>query len=218
HWVSAQHAVPCTVRVYDRLFDVESPTDIADLNPDSLVEIHGCQLEPAAAHNDDAACFQFERQGYFSRDTIDSKPDALVFNRTITLRDTWAKLQADDKPAEQPKTKAKPQIQKAEEALPPDVQRRADQFAAAGAATADARRMALTPTLGRLFEEARSHSKHAAAVAKWIVNEVVRHPAVLGEGATVLDGKSLAELVDLVEGGTINGTAGKEVLAEMIAT
>lgn len=218
HWVSASHAVPCTVRVYDRLFNVESPTDIADLNPDSLVEMHGCQLEPAAANNDEVGCFQFERQGYFSRDTIDSKPDALVFNRTITLRDTWAKLQADDKPAEQPKATAKPQVQKAEEALAPDAQQRADQFAAGGAAAADARRMALTPALGRLFEEARSHSKHAAAVAKWIVNEVVRHPGALEGGTAVLDGKSLAELVELVEGGTINGTAGKEVLAEMIAT
>jgi glutaminyl-tRNA synthetase len=94
HWVSDADAVPAEVRLYNQLFARPDPNPadfIADLNPDSLEVLTGCKLEPelAAANTDDPV--QFERQGYFCRDP-DSTPAHLVFNRTVGLRDTWARV------------------------------------------------------------------------------------------------------------------------------
>jgi glutaminyl-tRNA synthetase len=96
HWVSAAHAVDAEVRLYDRLFASEDPSDegrdpLTDLNPASLEIVRGSKVEPALAHAAPSERFQFERQGYFSVDP-DSRPGALVFNRTVTLKDTWAKI------------------------------------------------------------------------------------------------------------------------------
>jgi glutaminyl-tRNA synthetase len=98
HWVSAPDAVTAEVRQYNPLFknpDPDAANFVADLNPDSLEVIRDAKLEPAAAAGNDVAAVQFERQGYFVRDT-DSAPGRPVFNRTIGLRDTWAKVSASD--------------------------------------------------------------------------------------------------------------------------
>jgi glutaminyl-tRNA synthetase len=96
HWVSARHAVPAEIRLYDRLFTVADPdTDEAGksyrdyLNPESRRVVHGW-VEPAAAQASPEQSFQFERLGYFVADRYDHRPDAPVFNRSVTLRDTWA--------------------------------------------------------------------------------------------------------------------------------
>ncbi|HKB13151.1 MAG TPA: glutamine--tRNA ligase/YqeY domain fusion protein [Vicinamibacterales bacterium] len=98
HWVSAAHAVPVEVRLYDRLFSVEDPenvpegrTFIDNINPHSLEAISAAQAEPSVATLDIGARVQFERLGYFCVDT-DSRKEALVFNRTVSLRDTWARI------------------------------------------------------------------------------------------------------------------------------
>ncbi len=97
HWVSAADAIPAEVRLYSTLFKRPDPGadgDIfADINPDSLEVLRGALLEPSLAQMPAGEVVQFERQGYFCPD-LDSRPDALVFNRTIGLRDTWAKVQA----------------------------------------------------------------------------------------------------------------------------
>ena len=98
HWVSAAHAVPAEVRLYDHLFDRENPSAVEEghewtdyLNPNSLETLMDCQLEPSLQKATVGDRFQFERLGYFSVDP-DSQPDRLVFNRTVTLRDKWAKM------------------------------------------------------------------------------------------------------------------------------
>jgi len=96
HWVSAAHAVDAEIRLYDRLFRSEDPGDngrdpLADLNPESLNVLTGCKVEPMLAGAPAGTRFQFERQGYFCVDP-DSVPGAPVFNRTVTLKDTWAKI------------------------------------------------------------------------------------------------------------------------------
>jgi glutaminyl-tRNA synthetase len=97
HWVSAAHALDVAVRLYDRLFTTETPGESGDyraeLNPASLEVLTGCKLEPSVAAAPPGARFQFERLGYFCVDP-DSRPGALVFNRTVTLKDTWAKISA----------------------------------------------------------------------------------------------------------------------------
>jgi len=97
HWVSASHAVDAEVRLYDKLFTVEDPLgekgEFTDyLNPDSLIIKKGAKVEPAVGKLEAGARFQFERLGYFTIDR-DTKEDHIVINRTITLRDTWAKIQ-----------------------------------------------------------------------------------------------------------------------------
>jgi glutaminyl-tRNA synthetase len=128
HWVSADHARDVEVRLYDRLFTVPRPgsgpgsgpgsdPDGGDvdyrehLNPDSLVVLPDAKLEPAAAdaplQDGPGARFQFERQGYFSLDPAASTPDRPVYNRTVTLRDTWSARREEAKPAHEPKPATK---------------------------------------------------------------------------------------------------------------
>jgi glutaminyl-tRNA synthetase len=99
HWVAAADALPAEVRLYSTLFarpDPGADGDVmADLNPDSLEVLRGCLVEPALAAAAVGEAVQFERQGYFCADP-DSTPGHLVFNRTVGLRDTWAKVQATD--------------------------------------------------------------------------------------------------------------------------
>jgi len=96
HWVSAAHAVPVEVRLYDRLFKVPDPDEgesfLANLNPDSLRVVRA-QVEPALAAAAPELRCQFERKGYFFADPVDSRPGAPVFNLIVPLRDTWAKLE-----------------------------------------------------------------------------------------------------------------------------
>lgn len=97
HWVSARHAVTCEVRLYDRLFSTPSPgrgDDIAaDLNPESLRIAAEARLEPSLAGAGAGDRFQFERLGYFAVDAVRSAPGQPSFNRTVTLRDSWAKIE-----------------------------------------------------------------------------------------------------------------------------
>jgi glutaminyl-tRNA synthetase len=101
HWVSAEHAIDAEVRLYDRLFSVENPNRVEDgagdwmdhINEDSLRVVSGCKLEPALAAAEPLDRVQFERVGYFVVDPVDSVPGAPVFNRTVALKDSWAKLE-----------------------------------------------------------------------------------------------------------------------------
>ncbi len=99
HWVSAAHAVEAEVRLYDTLFSRENPGDESEglefaayLNPKSLEVLSGCKLEPSLSGAPHGSRYQFERLGYFCVDP-DSQPDSPVFNRTVVLRDTWAKIE-----------------------------------------------------------------------------------------------------------------------------
>ncbi|HDH97757.1 MAG TPA: glutamine--tRNA ligase/YqeY domain fusion protein, partial [Deltaproteobacteria bacterium] len=100
HWVSATHSLRAEVRLYDHLFLEANPDEVKDggdlranLNPNSLETLTSCRVEPSLANAAPGSRFQFERQGYFCVDTKDSSDRALVFNRTVTLRDTWAKIE-----------------------------------------------------------------------------------------------------------------------------
>ena len=103
HWVSIQHSVPVEVRLYDRLFVNPSPGSddpggnfLNDLNPDSIETVTSCRVEPGLLKAKPEDIYQFERVGYFCVDSKESRPEALVFNRTVTLRDTWAKLEQEN--------------------------------------------------------------------------------------------------------------------------
>jgi glutaminyl-tRNA synthetase len=100
HWVSADHAVSAEARLYDHLFSAEDPDDapegtdwLSNLNPKSLEVIEDARVEPFLADAKRGELYQFERLGYFCVDSVDSRAGRLVFNRTVTLRDTWAKIE-----------------------------------------------------------------------------------------------------------------------------
>lgn len=105
HWVSAAHSIPAEIRLYDHLFLKPDPDDVeegkdyrSNLNPNSLEVLSECRLEPSLKDAKPGDLFQFERMGYFCLDP-DSTEERLVFNRTVTLRDTWAKIGRKEKPA-----------------------------------------------------------------------------------------------------------------------
>jgi len=105
HWVSAPHSLQAEARLYDTLFTKEDPDEVgegedftANLNPHSLEVVKDCRIEPGLRGAPLGARYQFERLGYFCVDP-DSTPDKLVFNRTVTLRDTWAKMERKQKEA-----------------------------------------------------------------------------------------------------------------------
>jgi len=104
HWVSAAHSLEAEVRLYDRLFVTPNPSGEKDgpdfktcFNPNSLETLTSCRVEPSLAGAAPGSRYQFERQGYFCVDTVDSSPGALVFNRTASLRNSWAKIEKAQK-------------------------------------------------------------------------------------------------------------------------
>jgi len=99
HWVSAEHSLPAEIRLYDHLFAKENPDDVEDgqdfkanLNPDSLEVLTACRVEPSLRGGKPGSRYQFERLGYFCVDR-DASAEKLIFNRTVSLRDTWAKIE-----------------------------------------------------------------------------------------------------------------------------
>ena len=101
HWVSAAHAVDAEARLYDRLFLSANPNDVPDgqdykddLNSNSLDVLTSCKVEPSLIGAAPGSRYQFERLGYFCVDAVDSTPDTLIFNRTVPLRDSWARIEA----------------------------------------------------------------------------------------------------------------------------
>ena len=182
HWVSAAHAVPVEVRLYDRLFKVERP-DLEEgsfeslLNPQSLEILADSRIEPAAVDPALGERLQFERQGYFFRDPIDSKPDHLVFNRIVPLRDSWAAeaqkqapaaAPAPQKPAE-PKT-PKSQEAKAPEPLSPEEQALLEQL-----------RPTLLPVVDEVLaaqpNEVERYRKGQTGVLGFLLAQVMKRPA-----------------------------------------
>ncbi|HST58873.1 MAG TPA: glutamine--tRNA ligase/YqeY domain fusion protein [Longimicrobium sp.] len=237
-WVSAEHALECEVRLYDRLFTAPNPSeeegDFKDyLNPESLVIIQGALVEPSLADAEPGSRWQFERLGYFNVDPVDSRPGALVFNRTVTLRDTWAKAaEKSAAAASAPKAEKKPKAERTpatgdakprSKAPAPDVERSPE---------LEARRVryagelglpgeeadVLTRELGTsdLFEAALAVGAPAKAVANWVIHELPREQGDRALDALPFGGRALGELAALVEDGTISVSGARQVLAEMV--
>ena len=239
HWVSAAQAVPAEVRLYDRLFKVPRPEeaegDLADqLNPDSLLVVGGAMLEPSLADAAPGSRWQLERVGYFIVDAEGSEPGALVLNRIVTLRDSW-QGHGEDAPEPAPQREKSDRAEKSEKARTRPAKRSrveyraearvrepvlAERFAAwpaeHGITDADADLLTGDLVTGDLFAAAVAAGAPAAAVARWIVNDL---PHALGDrdlAAVPITGAGLGALVVAVESGAIAGAAAKEVFAEMV--
>ncbi|MCL2825643.1 MAG: glutamine--tRNA ligase/YqeY domain fusion protein, partial [Polyangiaceae bacterium] len=217
HWVSAEQSVMVEVRAYDRLFSSESPDSeegdfVEYLNPSSLEVIKEARLEPAAAEaaGVEFERYQFERQGYFAVDA-DSAAGALVFNRIVSLRDTWAKRQ--DAPDAVLETSVKtPQVDSPNDsrAVCKNVVRNVagdsavcQKLVACGVELTDAEAIACYSGLDSFFDAAIAVHSSVRSVAKWVVNEVLRELKTRNLADFPFSGSALGELVQLVDSGQI---------------
>ena len=233
HWVSAAHALEAELRLYDRLFSVADPQGNADrdyrelLNPKSLETVKG-RVEPSLGTARPGDRFQFERLGYFCVDP-DATEDALVFNRIVTLRDSWLKIvQRGDgsAPTRSRRTQAAPKSAghvPAERKSPAQAEMTAAQHSRMehyrdrlGLATGDASLLASDDSLAGFFEEAVRAHDNAKSVANWIINELRPHLKDRPLESLPLAPAALAELVALIDGQAISGNAAKQVFAEMM--
>ncbi len=234
-WVSREHALPAEVRLYDRLFDRPDPEDLDEgetltdhLNPHSLRVVKRAWIEPSVADDPPDTRYQFERVGYFWRDPQDSTPGSLVFNRIVTLKDTWARKaeRAATSPSKPRNAHAVPAPVGERSVISEERagKRRADP-ALASRMEAYVSEMDLAPEdadvltgshgFADFFEEALGEHDDPVTVASWLVNDL----------RGVLDGRDLEELpfggsalgrlAALVSEGRISRRAGKDVLAEM---
>ncbi len=231
HWLSASEAVRVEARVYDRLFRAERPEAEGDfldnLNPDSLSVNPNAFVEPSLAEAEPGSHFQFERLGYFFVDPELSMPGALVFNRTVTLRDTWAKTQEDVDPEQlaaeraaareaEKELKRRQSEQGQETPLSAEEQEVFDRYEALGLQPQDSRSLALDAELREFFDDAHGRYSEAKSVARWLTTELVGRMSDTSWDELPFGGGSLGELAELVDEGTITNATGKQVLDLML--
>jgi glutaminyl-tRNA synthetase len=242
HWVSAAHALPAEFRLYDRLFSVPNPerTEAADedapeledaaapvdaaflrhLNPNSLKVTQGFVESSVAADPTDTR-YQFERQGYFWRDPVDSRADKLVFGRIITLKDAWANQSSEAAKVETRRGKAEAKVTPEPTphtpqptTLTPEQTAEAARLTAHGVAEADARTLARDPQLLAFVNTAPTDGTLAhstlAQVASWTVNDLA---AAVREGRARVQAADLAPLAALLAAGTVTSRIARDTLA-----
>ena len=236
HWLKADRAVRAEVRLIDRMFAVpEPPPDdiVGALNPDSERIVEGALVEPGVAGTPPGMHYQFERHGYFFSDPVDSRGDRLVFNRTVTMRDSWrARVRGEGvgeygggpppAPARGrdagggPGGEHQPTL---EESLRSDDDRRRFRgLVALGVTGAAAASLVRSPVALELFDDARArYPEGTGAIAAWLVNDFTR---ILGadEGAdpSRLGAAALAGLVRAVDNGDLSHRQGRTVLSDLL--
>ncbi|UCD23597.1 MAG: glutamine--tRNA ligase/YqeY domain fusion protein [Gemmatimonadota bacterium] len=235
HWVSAEQSVPAEVRLYDRLFTVPDPEDAPEgqdfttfLNPESMVTLTGSRIEPSVLQDPPGSRYQFERQGYFCSDIVDSSGERLVYNRTVTLRDTWAKI-AEREAGRQPggkvpksettgSNRAKGGTKRIRVGSAERDNRVSRYTKELGLSAGDANVLADNPWVREFFEKTLACYDNATAVAKWVVNDVLRVSKSVKDEDLALSHAHLAALVQMVEDGAITRSVAKEVFSEMAET
>ena len=226
HWLAAAEALPAEVRLYDRLFKAERPEAdghfLDNLNPGSL-DVVQAYVEPSLKDVEPESWFQFERQGFFFTDPELSKPGALVFNRTVTLRDTWAAVAEAVDPEQlaaeraaareaEKELKRKQSEQGKETPLTDEEQAVYERYAELGVQAHDARSLALDADLRAFFDAAFERHGEVKSVSRWLTTELGGR---LGDRALTdlpFGGDAVGELAALVDEGKITNAAGKKVL------
>jgi glutaminyl-tRNA synthetase len=225
HWVSAAHSLEAEVRLYDRLCSVEMPgasgKDFKDeLNPHSLTVVRA-RVEPSLASAAAGEHVQFERLGFFIVDP-DTAPGALVFNRTVALKDSWARATAKaegkaEKPQEKPAEKAPkaPKAPRAEAELSEPAAQLRDRH---GITADEARALDTDASLLALFEQSVAAGAPARAAASMLSNDVLGELRTRKLDKAPFGGADVAALIALVTDGTLSSKLAKDVLGEMLTT
>jgi len=226
HWVSAAHAVPAEVRLYDRLFRDPRPDDaegdfVGNLNPASLEIVRGARVEPSLASAEPGSRWQLERIGYFAVDIVDTRPGALVLNRIVTLREAAPAQPVATKPAvrsakaeTRPKTRSPAEYREEARARTPLLAERFGRYQAdLGLSRDEADLLTGAVATGALFEAALAAHPNARSLAKWFVNDLAGREL---EGSPI-HGAAIGRVVELVERGALTALAAKDVLDELVA-
>ena len=217
-WVESKSAREIEVRLYDRLFQVEQPQGIEDLNPDSLKIIKNALIEPAVITEKPDQRYQFEREGYFYADPVDYTDDAPVFNKIVSLKDSWAKKKKA--PQKAPKAKEK-QIHSegAVKPMTPQEQRLYEHYTQALKLNGEvANTLARDEKLSHFFDEAIEIYNSPVAIANIVANEVARELKYHELEALLFSPKQIAELIKMTDDGKISGKIAREVFEEMVAS
>ncbi|MGH7501936.1 MAG: glutamine--tRNA ligase/YqeY domain fusion protein [Longimicrobiales bacterium] len=222
HWVSEPDAITCEVRLYDRLFTATDPEADAEgdadflrhLNANSLEVIPGARIEPAGANLGHGSHVQFERLGYFVTDP-DSTPSAPVFNRTVTLRDTWSRISGKEGESAGRPHRARPVAQQGNV-------RKAIDRPSAGRAPAPGHTHTASDLVSRdaaaaqLLIDAVAAGADRNTAANWINNDLARELAGRDAHAVPFAGAQLASLLRLLDDGIVSSSAARQVFAEMV--
>lgn len=232
HWLSRAEALPVEVRAYDRLFTVENPGAgehedyLSYLNPESLISFPEALIEPSVRDTPPETHFQFQRHGYFVTDIRDSRPGHLVFNRTVTLKDSWQK-QTQEKEKESPKPAKKAAEVKpatpAKKVIPElteeQEQRAATYEAEKGLSRDYALILAQDKVLAQYYDAVLKVYDRPKDVANWVINDLLRELKDLPEGAEPpVTPANLAALVRSIDEEVISSKIAKEVFAEMVGS
>jgi len=230
HWVHADSSINGEVRLYDRLFSVDQPgandTNLLDqLNPASLTRVTQAKLEPALARLSAQTRVQFERKGYFFTDPIDHSQSAPVFNRIISLKDTWKRIKTGGVATPiAPKIKKKRIMKRVldanevREGKSAKLAERFDAYLALGLNVETAHLITGSEHLCSVFDDARAVHDNASSLSNWMTNEVM---AVLKSRLITdlnMDGANLGRLVKMVDDAHISSRTAKQVFSQIIET
>jgi glutaminyl-tRNA synthetase len=212
-WVEANSAKEVEVRVYDRLYKVENPQTIEDINPNSLQIIEKALIEPSVVEEKPDCRYQFEREGYFYEDHIDSSDEKLVFNKIVSLKDSWAKKKKPKPQTSQPKKEKKVQIDGEVTPMTPEQEAKFERYTKLKLNTEVANTLARDEALSLILEETLSIYSGAVTVANIIANDVARE---LKQSSDLKFGaKQIATLAKMIDDETISNKIAKDVFEMM---
>ena len=215
HWVCAKNAKAVEVRLYERLYKVDAPENLEDLNPDSLHVNRTAFIEPAVITEKPDVRFQFERQGYFYADPVDYTDALPVFNKIVGLKDSWAKKSETTEPKPKIETK-KVHIEGTVTPMNEEEKARFETYTTQGLNAEIANTLARDAQLAHFYEATLLHVKSPVSVANIVANEVARE--FKQENSTKFGAIEVAELVSMIDNGTISNKIAKEVFETMAQT
>ena len=217
-WVDAKTAKNVEVRLYDRLFKDEAPEGLEDINPDSLKIIKNALIEPAVVEKTPSERFQFERQGYFYIDPVDSTKEKLIFNKIVGLKDSWAKK--TNIPVQNRKEQEK-KVQIDGEVVPMTQEQKTlyEKYTnKLGLNTEVANTLARDSKLSSFFDSVLELQSSPITIANIVSNEVAREFKDQKIDELKFSPSDLAELVSMIDDGTISNKIAKQIFEEMAAS
>eukprot|EP01029_Cantina_marsupialis_P030755 TRINITY_DN84346_c0_g1_i1.p1 TRINITY_DN84346_c0_g1~~TRINITY_DN84346_c0_g1_i1.p1 ORF type:complete len:755 (-),score=140.72 TRINITY_DN84346_c0_g1_i1:98-2362(-) len=222
-WVDAKEAKKIEVRLYDRLYKNEAPEDLEDLNPNSLSIIKDALIEPAVITEKADERFQFERQGYFYADPIDYTDEKPVFNKIVSLKDSWAKKSKKDE--DKPKVVTTPKVEKKEvihgeaEPLTQEQQVLFDRYTKELKLNNEVSNiLARDSKLSSFYEESLSELNSPVSIANIVANDVAKELKEKEISELKFTAKQIAKLIEMIDNELISSKIAKQVFEEMAQT